>query len=83
MTKGTPSAETVGTVFDRLTNDQDFREQMLGDPVSALKPYGIDVDPQQLPVVRKLPSKDALAQARSQILGDPMGNVGIFIFLLK
>lgn len=83
MIKGNPSSETIGTVLDRLTTDHDFREQMLGDPVSALKPYGIEVDPQHVPAVRQLPSKDALAKVRGQMLADPMGNVGIFIFLLK
>ena len=83
MIKGTPSNETAKTVLDRLANEQDFREQMLGDPVSALKPYGIDIDPQDVPAVRKLPSKEALAEVRGKLLADPMGNVGIFIFLLK
>ena len=83
MIKGTPSNETAKTVLDRLANEQDFREQMLGDPVSALKPYGIDIDPQDVPAVRKLPSQEALAEVRGKLLADPMGNVGIFIFLLK
>lgn len=83
MTTGTPSSETIGTIFDRLATDQEFREQMLGDPASALKPYGIDVDSQQVPAVRKLPSKDALATVRSKLLADPAGHVGLFIFLLK
>ena len=83
MIKGTPSNEAAQTVLDRLATDQDFREQMLGDPVSALKPYGIEVDPQAVPAVRKLPSREALADVRGKLLADPMGNVGIFIFLLK
>ncbi len=83
MIKGTPSKQTVATVFDRLATDQAFREQMLGDPAAALKPYGIEVDSQKVPAVRKLPSKDALATVKNQLLEDPAGKVGLFIFLLK
>lgn len=83
MIKGTPSKETTSTLFDRLATDQNFREQMLGDPVSALKEHGIEIDAEDVPSVRKLPSKDALAAVKSQLLDDPAGRVGLFVFLLK
>lgn len=83
MIKGTPSDESVLQVLDRLSKDNDFREQFLGDPAGALKAYGIDVDTTKIPAVRKLPSREEMARLYNvaKETNDP-AKVGFDIFLL-
>lgn len=84
MIKGTPSKETIVNILDRLSSDNDFREHFLGDPAGALKEYGVEVDAQQVPTVRRLPSKDEVAKRRDEAkeAGDPT-KCGYYIFVLK
>lgn len=65
MVDSGPSQQVIDEILDRLTNDSDFREQVLGDPISAFKPYGITIDPSNIPFTRKLPSRAELTEARS------------------
>jgi putative modified peptide len=85
MIKGTPANETVKAVLDLLATNHDFREQMLGDPVSALKSHGIEVDPDKVPAVRRLPSMAEVAKVRQQVEGvpNPLDRLGLIAFLLK
>lgn len=83
MIKGNPSPQALHAVLDLLATNHEFREQMLGDPVAAFKAHGIEVDPQQVPAVRKLPPMAEVAAIHKQHYGDPMNKVCVFIFLLK
>lgn len=85
MIKGNPSSDVVHKILDRLSSDQEFREQMLGDPASALGSYNLEVDPDRIPAVRRLPSASALADMRQQTTGvaDPATRVGLGVFFLK
>lgn len=85
MIKGNPSSDVVHKILDRLSSDQAFREQMLGDPASALASYNLEVDPAKIPAVRRLPSASDLADMRQQTAGvpDPAAKVGLGVFFLK
>lgn len=83
MIKGNPSPQALHKVLDLLATDHEFREQMLGDPASALKMHGIEVDASQIPSVRKLPSMQEVAAIHKEQFDDPMGKVCIAVFLLK
>jgi len=82
MAQGATSNEAIGRVLDQLATDRDYREQMLGDPVSAFKAHGIDVDPANVPAVRSLPSMDEIAKARKDLEADPMGRSCIMVFIV-
>jgi putative modified peptide len=71
MIKGAPSSDAVAKVLESLSTDQGFREQMLGDPVAALKAHGITVDPADVPATRSLPSMSEVAKIHQQYLADP------------
>ncbi|HXE65779.1 MAG TPA: NHLP-related RiPP peptide [Rhodanobacteraceae bacterium] len=83
MIKGNPSPQALHKVLDLLATSHDFREQMLGDPASALKAHGIEVDASQIPAVRKLPPMQEVAAIHKEQFDDPMGKVCISVFLLK
>ena len=82
MIKGTPSNDAIAKVLERLSTDQDFREQMLGDPVGAMKAHGIDVDPQGVPAARKLPSMAQVADIHKQFVADPQTDKSCIAVLL-
>jgi len=78
------SNDAVAKVLEMLSTDQAFREQMLGDPTSALKPFGISVDPSAVPSVRSLPSMTDIAKIRQQFLADPQTDkscIAVFIVI--
>ena len=83
MIKGNATPQQIEAILDRLASDDAFREQMLGDPVAALKGYGLEVDPVQVPAVRKLPSKSHLKTHRDDLRKKIGDQAGMFIFLLK
>ena len=83
MIKGNPSPAALHKVLDLLATSHEFREQMLGDPVSALKAHGIEVDASQIPAVRRLPPMHEVAAIHKEHFEDPMGRVCIQVFLLK
>lgn len=71
MIKGAPSSDAVAKVLESLSTNQAFREQMLGDPVGALKAHGIEVNPADVPATRSLPSMAEVAKIHQQYLADP------------
>lgn len=83
MIKGNPSPQALHEILDLLATSHEFREQMLGDPVSAFKAHGIEVDVNQVPAVRRLPPMDEVAAIHKRHFEDPMDKVCVFIFLLK
>lgn len=74
--------EIVDTLLDKLSSDDQFREQFLGNPALVLHTLGVDVDPAQVPMVRHLPSKEALKANREAIKAKMVGQVGLWIFLV-
>lgn len=83
MIKGNATPQQIEAILDRLASDDAFREQMLGDPATALKGYGLEVDPAQVPAVRKLPSKQMLKEQRESLSGQLHSNMGLWVFMLK
>jgi len=73
----------LSNVLDKLANDDDFREQMLGDPVGALASIGITLDPAHVPDVRALPSKETIAADRDALHQQMVGVGNMIIFLLS
>ncbi len=55
---------------------------MLGNPAAAMKPYGIDVDPAEVPATRSLPSMADVAKMREQFLANPQGTSCIAVFIV-
>ncbi len=82
MIQGKPSNDTLAKVLQLLSTSHDFREQMLGDPVAALKPHGIDVDPTGVPASRKLPSMAETAKIHQQFLANPQDKSCIAVFIV-
>ncbi|HET7932352.1 MAG TPA: NHLP-related RiPP peptide [Rhodanobacteraceae bacterium] len=78
-----PSQQVVDEILDRLSNDNDFREQVLGDPVSAFKPYGITIDPATIPFARKLPTRADLESARASHANTIRTQCEAMLFILK
>jgi putative modified peptide len=83
MIKGNPSPQALHRILDLLATSHEFREQMLGDPVAALKAHGIEADPDHIPVVRKLPPMQEIEAIHKEHFDDPMDKVCISVFLLK
>jgi putative modified peptide len=82
MIKGAPSNDAIAKVLGQLSTDRDFREQVLGDPVSALKPHGIAVDAADVPPVRSLPSMAEVAKIHQQFLDNPQDKSCIMVFIV-
>ena len=81
MIKGKPSPAQLDALLDRLGHDDAFREHVLGDPATALKEYGLEVDPSVLHKSRKLPSKEELKTSRQAVNDKVNGNLGLIILL--
>jgi putative modified peptide len=77
------TSSELSTVLEKLANDHDFRESMLGDPVSALAGIGITLDPAQVPAVRSLPSKESIAADQSAVHSKLVSTNSMVPFLLS
>jgi len=67
----TATSAQLDKVFGLLASDSAFRERLLGDPVGAMAEHGIQIDPSEVPAVRRLPSKEdasALSEAMKEKL---------------
>ncbi|MBY0239583.1 MAG: NHLP-related RiPP peptide [Burkholderiaceae bacterium] len=73
----------LDTLLDKLSSDDAFREQMLGNPAQALAGIGLNIDPAQIPAIRTLPSKDALAADRATIQAKLDSAAGALPFFLS
>lgn len=83
MSKGTVTTEQLDKLLQRLSSDHEFREKLLGDPVGALAEHGVEVDPESVPTVRRLPPMETLADQRNAIKEKLDGKVGLALFLLS
>lgn len=83
MIKGNPSPQALHKVLDLLATSHEFREQMLGDPVSAFRAHGVEIDASQIPAVRRLPPMQEIAAIHKEHFTDPMDKVCVMVFLLK
>jgi putative modified peptide len=77
------SPQIVNTLLDKLGSDDQFREQFLGNPALTLHLMGVDIDPSQVPSIRRLPSKAAIQANRCAFAKQLEGQVGAFIFLVE
>lgn len=77
------TAEHVDTLLARLGSDDAFRERMLGDPVGALGSLGLEVDPDTVPKVRTLPSKEAIRSNHDAIKSQITGRAGMIFFFVE
>jgi putative modified peptide len=69
-------------LMDKLSNDDGFRAQLMADPVNALGAIGISLDASQIPAIRNLPSKQAIAIDRlavKQKLDNAAGAIPFFL----
>lgn len=83
MTQGCFTPEIVDQLLDKLSTDDAFREQFLGNPALVLHTMGVTVDPAQVPAVRKLPSKADIQKNRDAIKAKLEGRAGLMIFLVE
>lgn len=83
MTKAIFTPEIVDKLLDQLSSDDQFREQFLGNPALVLHTMGVDVDPAQVPSVRRLPSKASLKANRDAIKSKLAGSAGLIWFLVE
>lgn len=83
MTQGSFTPEIVDTLLDKLSSDDQFREQFLGNPALVLHTLGVSVDPAQVPAVRKLPSKESIKQNRDAMKAKLDGRMGLIILLVE
>lgn len=83
MVQGAPSNDAIAKMLQALSTDPSAREQMLGDPVSALQSYGIQADAASVPAVRALPSMQDVAQLHKAFVSDPQTDKScIFVFIV-
>lgn len=83
MVQAAPSNDAMAKMLQALSTSQGAREQMLGDPISALKSYGIEADPDNVPAVRALPSMEEVAQLHKEFITDPsLVRSCIFVFIV-
>lgn len=84
MTKSSSfTPEIVDELLDKLSSDDQFREQFLGNPALVLHTMGVDVDPAQVPAIRRLPSKASLKANRDAIKAKVVGKAGLVWFLVE
>lgn len=81
MIKGKIPPATIDTILERLASDDAFREGMLGDPAGTLGALGVEVDASQVPAVRSLPSRQAIAEAHDT-LKEKIADSSMLVFLL-
>lgn len=82
MTRSVFTPEIVDQLLDKLSTDDEFRENFLGNPALVFSTLGIQVDPAQVPAVRRLPSKDVLKANREAIKSKLVGQAGLIWFLV-
>jgi putative modified peptide len=75
--------EIVDELLDKLSSDDQFREQFLGNPALVLHTMGVDVDASQVPAIRRLPSKESLKANRDAIKAKVTGKAGLMWFLVE
>jgi putative modified peptide len=75
--------EIVDELLDKLSSDDQFREQFLGNPALVLHTMGVDVDASQVPAIRRLPSKESLKANRDAIKSKVAGKAGLVWFLVE
>jgi putative modified peptide len=73
--------DTAHKLLDKLANDSDFREHLLGDPVGAMAKLGVSVDHTTVPHQRALPSK-AEVKANLEALHTKLTSKAGMIFFL-
>lgn len=73
----------IDTVLDKLSRDDAFRAWILDDPSAALDSIGVHIDPQDLPAVRSLPSKEVIMAARLAIKAKLANSAGALPFFLS
>ncbi len=83
MSSSTFTPEAVDTLLDKLSTDDTFREQFLGNPGVVLATLGVPVDHSQVPAVRKLPSKEAIKANRDALKTKLSGSAGLTVFLVE
>lgn len=81
-TQGCFTHDQADEFLDKLANDQQFREQFLGNPALVLATMGVKLDPSLVPSVRRLPSKEAIQASREAIKSKLVGTAGLPMFLL-
>src|ERR1700739_4842286 len=77
------ASHDLSVALDKLANDDDFREHVLGDPVSAFSSIGIALDPSQVPAARSLPSKGSIVADQSLVQSKLEGTGRMVLFLLS
>lgn len=82
MTNCTFTPEIVDQLLAKLSTDDEFREQFLGNPALVLHTMGINVDPAQVPAIRHLPSKDSIKANQAAIKAKLSGQMGMAVFLI-
>jgi putative modified peptide len=76
-------ARELDIVLSRLTNDDDFRERLLCNPVATLASIGIAIDPALVPAERILPSKERIVTDQHAIAETLGSTKNMVIFLLS
>lgn len=75
--------DVTQALLDKLGSDDSFREQFLGNPALALHTLGVNVDPAQVPAIRRLPTKESIQANHAVFASKLEGQVGLFIFLVE
>ncbi len=74
--------QNIDNLMAKLSSDDGFRAHLMADPVNALSAIGISIDPSQIPAIRNLPSKQAVAMDRvavKQKLDNAAGAIPFFL----
>lgn len=75
--------EVLDELLGKLSTDDEFRENFLGNPALVFSALGVPVDPSQIPAVRHLPPKAELAANADAIKSKLVGGSVMMWFLVK
>lgn len=81
QSKFTP--QVLDELLGKLSSDDEFREQFLGNPALVFSALGVPVDPNQIPAIRHLPSKDSLKSNADAIKSKLVGGSVMMWFVVK
>lgn len=76
------STATLDTLLDKLAFDDQFRAELVANPVVTLQGLGIAANADQIPAERVLPSKEVIEANRAAIKTRMHGQYFLALFFL-
>lgn len=69
----------IDQLLDKLSTDDQFRANLLADPLNVLHDMGLEAEPEDIPALRQLPSK-AVIQANRALIQSKMNTQQTLVY---